>query len=615
MCGISGWISWKDDLKESRHTLTIEAMGQAMVLRGPNEGGTYRSTHAALAHRRLSIIDIEGGQQPMAVNGPSGEVAVISYNGEVYNFAEIRDELIALGHRFNTRSDTEVVLRAYQQWGIDSASHLNGIYAYAIWDERAQLLILVRDRLAVKPLYYYPYADGVLFSSEPKGILANPIFKARIDESGIIELLALASAPTPGHGIYRDMHQVKGGYVVTISKNGIEEHRYWKLEPQHDVLDYKNTIHEIRELLEDIVSRQLVADVNIGTLLSGGLDSSVISALAAKHMRNGGDSQLKTYSVDFKEHAKYFKQTPWHTSRDEPFAREVAKYIDSQHTTIIVDPDTQSAHEQTALIARDLPGWGEMDVSLYLLFKEVAKFSTVVLSGESSDEIFGGYPFLRDVNLHSTHTFPWLEGKTLFASLLRSDVIGQKRVQEYVYNQYDNAIADVGDLPGETVADTAARRAEYVTLTRWLPALLDRNDRMSMAAGLEVRVPFCDHRLVELLYNTSSQKKYVTGIEKTLLRNAVGDILPQSVLQRTKSGFPARLDPQYEESLQRRTADLINNPNAQIWDLIDLGKLKTQLATKVPLPGPRAAPSTTNGLGYLLSIDSWLRLYKPEFTL
>ncbi|MFF7249328.1 asparagine synthase (glutamine-hydrolyzing) [Embleya sp. NPDC008237] len=607
MCGITGWTDTERDLTAPEHRATAAAMTATMACRGPDADGVWTSAHAVLGHRRLSIIDLDGGRQPMTDTEHDPDV-VLTYSGEVYNFAELRAELAARGHRFRTRSDTEVVLRAYLEWGADLAPRLNGMYAFAIWDTRSRELLLVRDRLGVKPLYYHVHPGGVLFGSEPKAVLANPLFQAALDDSGIAELFALPTAPTPGHAVYAGLRQVRAGHVVRADARGVTESAYWRPPALAHTDDLDTTAAHVRELLRDTVTRQLVADVPLGSLLSGGVDSSAVSALAAEALGRDG-AKLDTYSVDFPGADTGFRRTAWHDSRDEPYARAVAAHLGTRHTTIVVDPDDVRRHEERVLRARDLPGWGEMDVSLHLLFAHVRRHSTVALSGESADEVFGGYPYFRDPAALGHDGFPWLYDRDTPASLLRPEVRERVRPAEYARARYEEALAEVPRLPGEQGADVRVREVSYLALTRWLPALLDRKDRMSMATGLEVRVPFCDHRLVEYVWNVPWSLRFAGGEEKHLLRRAVADLLPAEVVHRRKSAFPANPDPGYAAALRERVADLLADRDAPVFDLVDRAAVTALVEAGRPLPSPRAASSATAGLGYLLGVDAWLRAY------
>ena len=555
MCGIAGWVDFTKDLtKEAR---VIEAMTETMARRGPDGGGTWTDVHAALGHRRLAIIDLAGGAQPMETSERSSRnlpLAVITYSGEVYNFRELREELKALGHRFATRSDTEVVLRAYLQWKSGFVDKLNGMYAFGIWDQANEELLLVRDRLGVKPLFYYPLADGVLFGSEPKAILANPLAQARASSEELCD--ALLFLRTPGRVPFRGMRELKPGHVLRVRRGMVSEKCYWKLEARPHSDDLKTTVSTIRALLEDIVERQMVSDVPLCSLLSGGLDSSAVAAIAQRTLRSRGGGQLSTFVVDFVGQTSSFQADPIRPTPDLPFAREVADFIQSDHHTVVLDkgrlldPRVRGA----VLSAWDLPYcFGDLDVSLYLLFAAIKEYATVALSGEAADELFGGYLWFYDENAIQAETFPWLklgahrglDPKALFQPWF----IDKLRLTEYQRDLYQAALSEVPRLEGESPRESRLREISYLTLTRWLPMLLDKKDRMGMAVGLEGRVPFCDHRLVEYVFNIPWAMKSAFPQEKGLLRAAVQGLLPESVVRRKKAAYPTIQDAGYDRAL------------------------------------------------------------------
>ncbi|MFG2920746.1 asparagine synthase (glutamine-hydrolyzing) [Streptomyces sp. NPDC048305] len=599
MCGIAGWIDFGHDLRAEE--ATVRAMTDSLVRRGPDAGAVWLSENAALGHRRLAVIDVAGGAQPMEIREGHRHV-VVSYSGEVYNFPELRSELRSLGHAFRTRSDTEVVLRAHMEWGEEAVTRLNGMFAYAVWDVVRQELLLVRDRLGVKPLYWTVQGERLLFGSEPKAVLANPLFRAEADAEGLAELFVLPSAPTPGLTVFRGLRTVRPGQTVRFGRGGVRERRYWALEshPHGDSLDA--TAGHVRELLTDIVRRQLVSDVPLGLLLSGGLDSSTLTALAAA----GSPDKAATFSVDFPPGEQPERLGDWNRDADAPYIRELVDALGTAHTSVTVPGDELLAHRDTGLTARDRPGWGEPDVSLHLLFQGVRRHVTVALSGEVADEVFGGYPYFQDDG--PPDAFPWLRGRTSPASLLRPEVAAAVRPEEYAAQRLSEALAEVPHLSGESEEDRRARRISHLALTRWLPALLDRKDRMSMAASLEVRVPFADHRLVEYLWNVPWAFKTAGGEPKGLLRRAVGDLLPPRVLHRPKSGYPASSAPGYAAALRRRAEELVLQ-DRPVFDLVDREKIRRHLAEGTVLPGPRAAPHPTGGLDHLLALDNWLDTY------
>ena len=604
MCGITGWVDFGRDLRGEGERAAIEAMTATMICRGPDAGGTWCSAHAAIGHRRLSVIDLVGGEQPM--RAPGEDDVVLTFSGEIYNFTELRHELTARGHEFRTRSDTEVLLHSYLEWGADCVRRLNGMFAFGIWDGRRQELLLARDRLGVKPLCYAVRPDGVLFGSEPKTVLAHPEFRAEIDADGIAELFSQVGTGTPGHGVYRGLAEVRPGTLVRVGRGGIRESAYWRLEAWEHADDLAATAGTVRELLADIVHRQTVADVPLCSLLSGGLDSSVVSALAADSLRRRDRVKLATFSVDFTGSAAAFTPDQLRPSHDEPFARAAAEYIGSRHSTITLEAEDLVTAQWAPLAAHDLPTFGDMYVSFDLLCREISKQSTVALSGEAADEVFGGYPWYHVPALLAAPAFPWA-ARGSWEPLLRPDVRARVRLGEYAADRYAQAVAEVPRLAGESPEDRRIREVLYLGLTRWLPFLLDRKDRLSMAHGLEVRVPFCDHRLVEYVWNVPWSMKEAGGIEKGLLRTAADGLLPGDLLRRRKSIYPGAADPAYERAIDAQLRRLLTHPYAPLFDLISRDALTAAYAADPRLPGLMSVqPSSTSPVAFLLDVNRWL---------
>ncbi|MCM2389873.1 asparagine synthase (glutamine-hydrolyzing) [Streptomyces albipurpureus] len=616
MCGITGWVSFNRNLTHERETL--DTMTQTMACRGPDSSGTWVDQHAALGHRRLAVIDLPGGKQPMSVHTPNGEVSLV-YSGETYNFVELRDELVRRGERFDTSSDTEVVLRAYLHWGEALVDRLNGMYAFAIWDARDQKLVMIRDRLGIKPLYYYPTSDGLLFGSEPKAILANPLAQRVVDADGLRESLSYCF--TPGHAIWSGMKQVEPGTVVTVDVSGSRTRTYWRLETRPHTDDVDTTVRRVRELLDDTVRRQLVADVPRCILLSGGLDSGTLTALAAAHL---GEERVRTFAVDFMDQAENFTSDDLRDTLDAPYVREVAKHVGSEHADIVIGPKALADPEvrKAAVIARDVPmGIGDIDFSAYLLFREIRKRSTVALSGEAADELFGGYKHMHIPQIQQARTFPWI---ALNIGAFDKDGTGLNPqlwsgldLEEYRREGYESALREVERLESGDEFDSEddfeyrMRIMIYLHLTRFMRFLLDRKDRLSMAVGLEVRVPFCDHRLVEYVYNTPWSLKTYDGREKSLLRGAIKDMLPSSVAWRPKSAYPSTQDPYYTRELQQQAKDLLTRRNHGVFELLDREWLED--ATR------RESASmdrlTRLGLERTLDFAMWLDVYNPTLRL
>jgi asparagine synthase (glutamine-hydrolysing)/amidotransferase len=607
MCGIAGWVDFDRDL--ARDGATVQAMTRTLACRGPDGEGLWLSRHAALGHRRLAVIDPVGGGQPMAAGPDGAPRAVITFCGEIYNFRELRAELAARGHRFRTRSDTEVLLLSYLEWGHGFAGRLNGMFAVGIWDTGRQELVLARDRMGVKPLYYFPTPDGVLFGSEPKAILASGLMPCRVDADGLREVLDMVK--TPGSAVYSGLLEVRPGHLVRVRRAGLARHQYWALQarPHPDSLDA--TIRRVRDLLEDTVARQMISDVPLCTLLSGGLDSSAVTALAARAL---GPGQVRSFSVDFAGAADRFEPDAVRGSRDAPYALDMARHVAAEHTEVLLDSAglAEPGVRDAVLRATDLPPafWGDMWPSLYLLFRAIKEHSTVALSGEAADEIFGGYRWFRNPGAVRAATFPWLTGGSARyfggLSLLHAGLLEKLDIPGHRLARYRQAVAEVPVLPGEPADERRMREISYLSLTRFVQTLLDRKDRMSMAAGLEVRVPFCDHRLVEYVFNTPWRMKSFDGREKSLLRAAVADLLPRSVLERVKTPYPATQDPGYGQRLRAELADVLSDVGAPVRPLLDLDKARAAAARA---DDTVSQPYDRGGLEMALWLNRWLAAY------
>ncbi|MEV4315370.1 asparagine synthase (glutamine-hydrolyzing) [Actinocrispum sp. NPDC049592] len=607
MCGIAGWVAFETDL--TTRSETVDEMTGTMACRGPDDSGTWIRPQVALGHRRLAIIDLPGGRQPMSVRTPRGEVAMV-YSGETYNFQDLREELLRKGHEFRTVSDTEVVLHGYLEWGDAVAERLNGMFAFAIWDARVDKLVMIRDRLGVKPFHYYPTRDGVLFGSEPKAILANPLARKVVDIDGLRELVGFTVAPK--WSLWKDMYEVEPGTIVTVCREGIRERRYWSLEPQRHEEELDATIAHIRELMTDIVHRQLVSDVPRCVLLSGGLDSSAVTGLAAARLASLGE-QLRTFSVDFVGREETFKADENWDSPDTPFIRDVTNLVGSTHQFITLKPEdlTNPDLRRAVITCRDMPvGFGETDSSLYLMFEAIRRQSTVALSGESADEVFGGYRWMHDPEAVNAKTFPWLAYRSPMSgdrtAFLAPHIRAQMDLDAYIDSQYASAVSAVGHLDDDNDHQRVMRVNQNLHLTRFVRMLLDRKDRISMAVGLEVRVPFCDHRLIEYLYNTPWSMKTFDGREKSLLRAATKHVLPESVQGRRKSPYPSTQDPGYALSLQQQAKEVIADRDHPVHELLDQDWLADIVQQDVSKPS-----DARRGIDRVLDMYHWLDLYQP----
>ncbi|MEN6460699.1 MAG: asparagine synthase (glutamine-hydrolyzing) [Syntrophomonas sp.] len=613
MCGIAGWIDFNKDL--SRQNEVINTMANTLNHRGPDAAGAFLSEHAALGHRRLIVVDPEGGGQPMTRTHKGNEFTII-YNGELYNTAEIRQVLKTRGYSFKTRnSDTEVLLTAYMEWGAECLQHLNGIFAFAIWDKNAQQLFMARDRLGVKPLFYTLKGGSLWFASELKALLVHPQIKAQVDAGGLAEIFIMGPARTPGEGVFKGITELRPGRYLIFNRDGIKVKKYWELNSQNHTEDLDTTAVHLRELLQDTVSRQLSADVPVCTLLSGGLDSSAISALAALALEGG--SNLKTFSVDYIDNDKFFLPNSFETTADYPWVKRVADHIGSDHSYILIDNRELAEALESSLHANDLPGMTDIDSSLYLFCREIRKQVVVGLSGECADEVFGGYPWFRQLP-SNTEYFPWIRMVKQRTEFLAPWLTNRISPEEYLQERFQQAISEVPGLDGEDETEARIRQLFYFNITRFMPTLLDRKDRMSMAWGLEVRVPFSDHRLVEYVWNIPWKIKNCDGMAKGILRRALRGLLPDDVLYRPKSPYPKTHNPQYANAVRERFLKMLNTSTSPLLPLMEIKEIKAIAAsgkTYFENPWFGQLMGDTQYMAYLLLVNRWLEKYQVEIVL
>lgn len=601
MCGIAGWIDWTKEL--SGENGMLKKMTDAIRHRGPDAEGFWLSGHAALGHRRLIVIDPDGGEQPMIYKDSANDVA-LTYNGEIYNYLELREQLTSLGHQFDTESDTEVLLHAYLQWDEKCVEHLNGIFAFAIWDQRRERLMLGRDHLGVKPLFYCERGDQIIFGSEIKSLLAHRDVRPELDGEGLSEVFGLGPMRTPGKAIFKDIEEVRAGHYMTFSKEGQETVQYWKLTSKEHKDDVEETVGTIKSILEDTVSRQLIADKPLVTMLSGGLDSSGLTAMAGREYERDGKT-LSTYSIDFVNHDSDFEEDFLRRDLDEPWVKKVSEHVGTDHTSVVFPADKLVENLLVPMKARDLPGVGEIETSLYLLFEEMKKEATVALSGESADEVFSGYPWFHQEKYLNADIFPWLLNIGTIEKVLKTDIREKLDIPAYQKQKYQEALAELPELEGEDEREAKQRRMSYMFITRFLPFMLDRKDRASMMTGFEVRVPFCDYRLVEYLFNIPSSMKNIDDIEKGILRRAFADYLPEDVLYRRKSAYPSTKDDAYLKGVTDWMLGILDDPDAPILELVDADVVRGIADGRTDMPA-----SSIRGLfDYLIQVNGWLKEY------
>ncbi|WP_085521791.1 asparagine synthase (glutamine-hydrolyzing) [Tuberibacillus sp. Marseille-P3662] len=609
MCGITGWIDWKQNLTHQQST--IERMAKTLHHRGPDERKTWVSPNAAFGHARLIVVDPDGGRQPMTKT-VNAESYTIVYNGELYNTEDIRNVLKESGYTFGGHSDTEVLLTAYIKWGEDCLERLNGIFAFAIWDEKREKVFMARDRLGVKPLFYSEQNGSLLFASEPKAILNHPDMHAVIDSEGLSEVFGLGPSRTPGHGVFKGIHEIRPAHALHFTKNGVRTWRYWNVQSYDHLDSEEDTVEQVKTLFEDGVRRQLYADVPVATFLSGGVDSSAISAIAAKVFKEDGIWPLNTFSVDYQDNDRFFQANDYQPNSDGPYISKVSQDIGSSHHNLVIDNEQLVDHLKTAIDFRDMPGQADVDASLLWFCQGIKQEATVGLSGECADEILGGYPWFHNPETASDAGFPWIHSITERQQLLNDAWHERLNLRDYTLQRYHESRKETPFRGDETKDEARRRELFYLNMTWFMTALLDRKDRMSMGASLEVRVPFADHRLVEYLWNVPWNMKMMGGYEKGVFRKAMESYLPKDVLYRKKSPYPKTHHPQYTQAVSEWLQSIIQTPSAPILELLDKKQLQDLIDTQGSSFDKPWFGQLMNGpqlIAHLAQINYWLETY------
>ena len=604
MCGIGGFVDYERDAR--RGGPILHGMKRTLTPRGPDAEGTYFDEDAALVHRRLIVIDPEGGKQPM--HSPDRNTIII-YNGELYNTPELRTELMSRGHEFVGHSDTEVLLHAYLEWKTDAFSRLNGIFAFAIWEKRERRLTLCRDRLGVKPLFFAPIRNGLTFGSTIDTVLCHPEIEPALDEDGLRTLLLLGPARPPESGVFRQIKSLLPGHFAVLTPEAFTDHTYWKLEAHEHEDDLPTTIERTHTLICDAARRQLVSDVPLACFLSGGLDSSILSMLTAKDYAARGET-LHTWSVDYRDNDKYFTKSIFQPNSDDSYIDQMVDFLGTHHHRVVLEPEALCAALLPATDARALPGMADVDSSLLLFCAAVKRGGTTVcLSGECADELFGGYPWYHREEILFEDTFPWSRSVGLRLGLLTPDAV--RNGEEFVRQHYRDTCDRAPKLSSDDKKAARMRGMFVLNLDWFMATLLDRKDRMSMYSGLEVRVLFCDHRIVEYAYNMPWDFKSLEGREKGIVRRAFANELPKEIVYRKKSPYPKTFHPVYTRLCADYVCRIFEDNTSVAASLFDRNAVQKLMQRPESLAEPWFGQlmRTPQIFAYIIQLDRWFRHY------
>lgn len=615
MCGFVGFANFEEDI--SKKEAILKNMNETLKRRGPDEDGYYIDKHAELAHKRLIVIDPEGGKQPMIENFLSNTY-IILYNGQIYNTKELKEELVRNGFNIKSHSDTEILLKSYIHYGKDVVKHLNGIFAFAILDTKNNEIFLARDHFGVKPLFYTLVDNTLIFASEIKALFEYPGVKKIVDSQGILELFGIGPAHTPGLTVFKGIYEIKPAHFAVFNNSGLHIKRYWKLQSKEHEDSFGQTCEHLKFLLNDAITRQLVSDVPLCTFLSGGLDSSIITKFASDYHKANGMPPLDTYSIDYVDNDKNFVKSDFQPNSDSFYVDFISQRLGTNHHKIVIDTPELADSLEDAMIARDTPGMADIDSSLLLFCKYVKKDMTVSLTGECADEIFGGYPWFFREDALKSNTFPWSISTNERQKLLNPYIGDKIKLKDYIDYRYDESLKEVEILDTDSKETAEKRKISHLTLNWFMQTLLDRSDRMAMYNGFELRVPFCDYRLAQYVWNIPWEWKALKGREKGLLRYICKDFLPSEIVDRKKSPYPKTHNPTYLAKVKGMLSKIMEDKDAPINNLLNRdyileiletdGKAFTRPWFGQLMVGPQL-------MAYLCQVNMWLEKYQPKIEL
>ncbi len=605
MSGLTGIASFGRELSHEIENVGI--MTRALCRRGngavkiKNSGcGVFGESDFEAWHKKEELC-------PVSIK-TDGTEYTICFDGLLYNSDEIKNELKRNGASEENPTDAYLVLLAYLKWGSGCVRRLSGIFAFAIWDSENRELFLARDRFGIKPLYYCIKDDCLYFASEIKGLLAHPRIDAVLDKTGLCEVMGLGPAQTQGCGIFKGIYEILPAHCATYNKNGFNTYRYWQLVSEKNTETFEECLEHTKKLVFDAIDRQLSPKGrNLCMFLSGGLDSSSITALAAKKFGDG----VSTFSLRYKGNDEFFKPTAYQPAADDDYISQIAEMYNTKHEIIEIGSDDLLNYLTDAVEARDLPGMGDVDSSLYFLCSKMGGEFNGALSGECADEVFGGYPWFHRKEDFEANVFPWAKNVELRRSLISPGLINPNEISDYIYAKYNASTAGTPRNAEDSAEEARRREIAYLNLNWFMYTLGARSERIGMNCGLEIRMPYCDHRLVEYVWNIPWNYKAYEGREKGLLRMVFDGILPEDVLWRKKSPFPKTHNPEFEDMAGQRVLEILSDKNSPVCGLIN----EDYIFDLMRRPSDYGKPwfgqlmATPQLYSYIIQLNHWLKKY------
>lgn len=618
MSGFSGFFQTRTSFLNNYdyHYSLLDKMRCTQLHRGDEKDAMLLTANCGLAHNHFTDKKTKQKIFKPFTRKMNEKNFSIAFAGELYNADTLRKQLEKYDFSFDTRTDEEIVLYGFLYYGVEFFKQLDGVFSFALLDEDNQTLYLVRDSFGCKPLFYAYLNETIIFATELKAILSHPYVKPVISKNGLNEIFSLGPARSLGCGIFEDVYEVTPGEWIKISPFGLYKETYWcmKAKPHED--SYQETIEKTTYLVTEAVKKQSIGDGVIGSLLSGGVDSSVVTAVGSKLISESGE-EFKTFSFDYTDNKDYFQSNSFQPSLDRPYVDIMVDSLGTKHSYLECTQETLFDYLKDSVLAHDLPAMADVDSSLLYFCKQVKKDADIVLTGECADEVFGGYPWFHREDLLSLKTFPWTPSLSPRTDLMKKDFVEALGMNDYVQNAYYNTIQKIDYLPLERDADKAKRRNGYLSLYWFMVTLLNRMERCSSQANLTARVPFADRALAEYIYNAPWNMKLRNGVVKNLLREGFRGIVPDEVLFRKKSPYPKTYHPAYEKMLQNSLREIITDSASPLHSFMEKDAVLTFIDKKKDLGTPwygqlMAGPQM---MAYLIQIDFWIKEYKIQIKL
>ncbi len=605
MSGITGIVCF--ERKVNSELNNVDLMTDALSKRGESSKKLKITDYGIFGCSSMINTADKEKQIPLSVKHNGAEF-IICFDGLIYNHNELLQKLKKKGFYPEITNDAEIVLNAYLCWGAGCLKNLNGIFSFTVWNAEAKELFVARDRFGIKPLYYTFKNGCFIFASQLKGMLANSNIDAVIDRKGLCEVMGLGPAQTPGCGVFCGISEVMPGHFCVYNKNGFNTHQYWHLESKKYDMDFSECLEETRNRVFSAINSQLEPKGRkMAYFLSGGLDSSAITALAAEKFGDG----INTFSLQYADNDQYFIPTEYQPTSDDYFIQLIQERYNTNHHIITVGTDSLIEHLTDAVDARDLPGMADVDSSLYFLCKEMGNSFSGAMSGECADEVFGGYPWFHRKEDFEAKIFPWAKNIELRKKLISPEIMQEKEISDYVFDAYNKSIAETPICIDDSPEEKRRREISYLNLKWFMYTLGARSERIGMNCGLEIRMPFCDHNVVEYAWNTPWNFKAHNGREKGLLRKVFEGVLPDEILWRKKSPFPKTHNPGYEEIVKNLAGELFSDKNSLICHIVNINYISELMRMPSDYGKPwfgqlMAMPQL---YAYIIQLDYWLKKY------